>query len=93
MDVFVRRQETALLAARQQLASWLGTPADNLALIDNATWAMNVVAESVVLREGDNVVLSDHEYGAVERIWKRACLRSSAELKTAVLPSRFEDPD
>ncbi len=93
MDVFVRRQEAALLAARQRLASWLGTSADNLVLIDNATWAMNVVAESVVLGEGDNVVLSDHEYGAVERIWQRACLRSSAELKTAVLPSRFEDPD
>jgi isopenicillin-N epimerase len=93
MDVFVRRQESALLAAQQRLASWLGTSADNLALIDNATWAMNVVAESVVLGEGDNVVLSDHEYGAVERIWQRACLRSSAELKTAVLPSRFEDPD
>lgn len=93
MDVFVRQQEPALLASRERLASWLGTAADNMALIDNATWAMNVVAESVVLEAGENVVLSDHEYGAVERIWQRACLRSSAELKTAVLPSRFEDPD
>ena len=92
MDVFVRRQESALLAARERLASWLGTRADNMALIDNATWAMNVVAESVVLEAGENVVLSDHEYGAVERIWERACRRTSAQLKTAVLPAHFQDP-
>jgi isopenicillin-N epimerase len=29
----------------------------------------------------------------VERIWERACQRASAQLKTAVLPAHFQDPD
>jgi len=93
MDVFVRQLEPAMTAARDRLASWLGTAADNLVLIDNASWGMNVVANSVILQPGDNVVISDHEYGAVERIWKSACKRSTADLRTAALPARFEDPE
>lgn len=91
MEVFVRQQETALLAARDRLASWLSTDSSNLAFVDNATWAMNVVAHSFPLQPGDRVVLTDHEYGAVERIWQRAAGRSSAEVVQATLPGYFSD--
>ena len=91
MEVFVRQQETALLAARDRLASWLSTDSTNLAFVDNATWAMNVVAHSFPLQPGDRVVLTDHEYGAVERIWQRAAANASAEVVQATLPAYFSD--
>jgi len=86
MDVFVFRYEAALQATIDRLAEWLGTRADNLVLIDNATTGMNVVAGSFPLSAGDEVLLTDHEYGAVQRIWQRACERRDAKLVTAQLP-------
>ncbi len=43
--------------------------AGNLIFADNATAAMNVVADALPLAAGDEVLLTDHEYGAVLRIW------------------------
>jgi isopenicillin-N epimerase len=86
MDFFVRRFEPALNEARQRLARFVGTAAENLVFVDNATAAVNVVAANFPLAAGDEVLLTDHEYGAVERIWKRACRRAGAKLKIAQLP-------
>ena len=38
------------------------------------------------LEPGDEVLLTDHEYGAVQRIWRHAANRAGAELVTANLP-------
>ena len=47
---------------------------------------MNAVARSVPLSPGDEVLLTNHEYGAVHRIWQRACARSGAQLVVANMP-------
>jgi len=72
MDFFVRQYEPAWLQARRRLAGLLGAAEGNLVFAENATAAMNVLAHSVALRPGDEVLLTDHEYGAVQRIWRRA---------------------
>jgi isopenicillin-N epimerase len=89
MDFFVRQLEPAWLAARGALASFVGTSGGNLIFIENATAAMNVVADSFPLARGEEVLLTDHEYGAVQRIWKRACDKVGATAKTVVLPLPF----
>lgn len=86
MDFFVRQQEPELLKVRTKLGEMLGANASDLALVENATVAMNAVAVSVKLQPGDEVLLNDHEYGAVKRIWQRACERSSAVLREVELP-------
>jgi isopenicillin-N epimerase len=86
MDFLVRQFEPAWLAARDRLATFVGTAGSNLIFVENATSGMNIVADSFPLGAGDEVLLTDHEYGAVERIWRRACERAGAELRTAVLP-------
>jgi len=94
MDFFVRQLEPHWLAARLQLGSLAGTAPDNLVFVENATTAMNIVAANVSLRPGDQVVLSDHEYGAVLRIWERACQRAGADAPViARLPERFTSAD
>jgi isopenicillin-N epimerase len=92
MDFFLRQFEPAWRQARQRLAEFVGTSAGNLIFVENATTAMNLVAEALPLSEGDEVLLTDHEYGAVQRIWQRACLRQGARLRTAVLPVPCDDP-
>jgi isopenicillin-N epimerase len=87
MDFFVRQYEPAWRDARRKLANFVGSSSDNLILVDNATTAMNVVADSFPLRPGDEVLLTDHEYGAVQRIWQRACQQAgAASPKTAEVP-------
>ncbi len=86
MDFFVRQFEPAWLAARSALAKFVGTSPENLIFVENATVGMNVVADSFPLHVGDEVLLTDHEYGAVVRIWQRACERQGAKLATAQIP-------
>ncbi len=76
MDFFVRRLEPELSAARDRLATFVGTTRENIVFVENATAAMNVVAASVSLDPGDEVLLTDHEYDAVRRIWTRKCARA-----------------
>ena len=90
MDFFVRQFPEALLEARQTLAQFLGAQLENLVLVENATQAMNVVANSFPLAAGDQVLLTDHEYGAVQRIWETTCQRVEAEVTTVSLPAFFD---
>ena len=90
MDFFVRQLETHVDRVLTRLGEFLGTERSNLVFADNATYAMNVVADGFPLKAGDEVLLNDHEYGAVHRIWARRCQRTDAAVVTATLPAVFE---
>jgi isopenicillin-N epimerase len=94
MDFFARQFEPAWLESRKRLAAFLGTAPENLVFVENSTAGMNVVAATVPLRAGDEVLLTDHEYGAVQRIWRRACQAAgAAEPVIAPLPRQFESAE
>ena len=78
MDFFVREFEPAWHAARARLAEFIHCDPADLIFVENATAGMNVVASSCKLQPGDEVLLTDHEYGAVQRIWQRACAEAGA---------------
>jgi isopenicillin-N epimerase len=86
MDFYLRQAEDALLAARDRLADFVGAGRGDLVWVENATYAMNVVAANCPLAAGDEVLLTDHAYGAVRRIWQHACQRAGAQLKEVFLP-------
>jgi isopenicillin-N epimerase len=94
MDFFARQFEPEWLESRTLLARFVGTATDNLAYVENSTAGMNVVAATVPLHADDEVLLTDHEYGAVQRIWRRACQTAgAAEPVTARLPRQFESAE
>ncbi len=93
MDFFCRELEPAWHAARDKLAAFIGASPADMIFVENATVGMNIVADSFPLRAGDEVLLTDHEYGAVQRIWRRACERAGATLKVATLPLPFRSVD
>ena len=86
MRFFCQEMEAELDSAAAVLAGFLKTQPERLALIDNATVAMNVVAASIDLKPGDEILINDHEYGAVKNIWQARCRESGARLVTATLP-------
>jgi isopenicillin-N epimerase len=93
MDFFVRQLENHLDGAREKLGAFVGTRGSNLLFVDNATVGMNIVARSFSLATGDEVLASDHEYGAVLRIWRQTCANRSARLVVQRLPERLESAE
>ena len=68
---FLGRRATDLMAgSRAALADTLGTQRDNLVYVSNATVGVNIVAHSLALGPGDEVLATDHEYGACDRTWR-----------------------
>ena len=86
MRFYCQELEEELERTAAVLAAFFRTQPERIALIDNATVAMNVVAASVTLKDGDEVLLTDHEYGAVKNIWQARCRDTGAKLVTASLP-------
>ncbi len=68
---FLGRRITELMeGSRSALGSFLGTHADNLVYTQNVTISINIVARSLGLGRGDEVLSTDHEYGAMDRTWR-----------------------
>lgn len=78
--------------ARESLAEYVGVEANDLVYVTNATTALNIVARSLPLKPGDEVLTTDHEYGALDRTWKFVCQRRGAGLVQARLPLPLESP-
>jgi isopenicillin-N epimerase len=73
-----RRIDDLLEAARISLAGYLGTQADHLVYVPNATYGFNIVARSLKLEPGDEVLGTNHEYGAADRTWHFNCRQRGA---------------
>ena len=77
---FLGRQATDLLAeARSELANYLNAPQDDLVYTPNPTTAINMIVRSLGLKPGDEILTSDHEYGAMDRTWRFICKKTGAK--------------
>jgi len=65
-----RRHNELMRSARAALADYVGTTENNLVYVANVTVGLNIVARSLNLCPGDEVLSSDHEYGALDRTWR-----------------------
>lgn len=65
-----RRWDELLGEARALLAGSLGARAEDLVFVPNATTGVNTVARSLRLGPDDEVLTTDHEYGAIDLTWE-----------------------
>jgi isopenicillin-N epimerase len=78
VELLARRLPGLLAEVRAALAAFVGADAEGLLLLPNATAAVNMVAHSLELRPGDEVLATDQEYGAMELAWREACEQAGA---------------
>lgn len=90
---FMGRLPDLLAQARACLAHYVGTEADNLVFVSNATHGINVVARSLKLGAGDEVLGTDHEYGAVNNTWRFNCEKSGARYINQPVPMPLTTPE
>ncbi|SVB90097.1 uncharacterized protein METZ01_LOCUS242951, partial [marine metagenome] len=60
----------ALKISRQTLGDYISCSADDLVYFPNPTTAVNAVARSLKLEPNDEVLSTNHIYGALDRSWK-----------------------
>src|SRR5271154_909255 len=58
-----------LKQSREALGAYLNCHADDVVYVSNPSYAVNIVAKSLALNAGDEVLASDIEYGACDRTW------------------------
>ncbi|MEO5952338.1 MAG: aminotransferase class V-fold PLP-dependent enzyme, partial [Chloroflexia bacterium] len=56
-----RRYDSLLADARSKLGPYVGAEPDNIVFVPNATFGINTIARSLVLKPGDEVLTTDHE--------------------------------
>jgi cysteine desulfurase/selenocysteine lyase len=69
-------------AARDKVAAFLNAPArEEVVFTKNATEALNLLARTIPLGPGDNVVITEMEHHSNIVSWQLACERTGAELR------------
>lgn len=83
---FEMRGRPRMRVAADAVAAFLGARGDDLAFVDNATTGANAVLRSLRLVPGDEIVVTDHGYGAVTNAARFVAERAGGRVVTAELP-------
>lgn len=81
-----RRQYDLLKESRSRLSKYLGTDTNNIVYITNTTVGLNIVANSINLSIGEEVLTSNHEYGAMDKMWQYQMIRKGFTYRIHTLP-------
>ena len=79
--------------ARQRLAGLVGACPEDLAFLPNVTVAVNIVVNGLDWREGDEILASDQEYGAIDNCLHNAERRWGVVVRRARIPVPPRGPD
>ena len=69
-----------LSAARGHLAQFIGAEHEEVVFVTNPTYAANALARCLNLGEGDELLTSNHEYGACMNAWRFMQQRAGFEI-------------
>jgi isopenicillin-N epimerase len=84
-------ESTRLRRAAADVASALGAAADDLVFVDNTTTGVNAVLRSFPFEPGDEILLTDHNYGSTARIAAFVARERQARLTVVRVPyPRFD---
>ncbi len=68
-----------LKRSREALAKYINCNADDLVYVTNPSYATNIVAKSLKLNPGDEILSTGLEYGASDKAWNYYCRKAGAK--------------
>lgn len=74
-----KKQSEYLKIAKERLAKYIGCNANDFFFTPNPTFAINTIMRSLHLEAGDEILSTNHEYGAMDRSWNFYCKKSGAK--------------
>ncbi len=100
---FLGRKFSRLLGeARGKLADFLGVNSNEVVYFPNPTTAINMAARNIArlvegysgapLQPGDEILSTDHEYGALDRTWRYICAQKGISYVNRRLPVPLLEP-
>src|SRR5690606_2751601 len=88
-----RRQEELLNEARGHLARYLDAGESDLTFVTNATSGLNVIARSLPMQPGDEILTTNLEYGALDYTWEHLCRKAGARYVAQEIGVPFTSPE
>jgi len=79
VQFITKKLEGYLKIAKKALAEFVGCSPNDCFFTTNPTVAINTVMRSLSLQPGDEILSTNHEYGAMDRTWNFYCNKSGAK--------------
>ena len=86
VQFFVHDGNKQLEISKQALAEYINCDKDDLVMTMNPSYAINIIAKSFPLEVGDEILTTDHEYGALDRTWNYYCKKAGARYIQQEIP-------
>ena len=92
-----RNFDSLMYDSRLKLAQYVGVSADDIVYFTNPSTAINMVIHSLAnnpkfrLKQGDEILTTNHEYGAMNRAWNFYCSRIGAVYRQQDIPLAIPD--
>jgi isopenicillin-N epimerase len=93
VDFLAAALPSRLNVAREALAAFLGAAPADLVFVPSATAGVNAVLRSLILRPGDELLLTNHGYAACRKAVEYVAARSGARVVVAQLPFPCRDDE
>ena len=81
VDFLENQIEKRMFQSRKALSELINCDFNNVVLFPNPTTAMNEVIKSLSLQPGDEIITTNHEYGAIDKTWEYVCKNSGSIYK------------
>ena len=77
---FIQKKAAGYLkTARERLSRYVSCDSVDLFFTPNPTFAVNTIMRSLHLETGDEILSTNHEYGAMDRTWNFYCKKSGVK--------------
>ena len=86
VQFFVHDGNKQLEISKQALAEYINCDKDDLVMTMNPSYAINIIAKSFHLEPGDEILATDHEYGALDKTWNYYCHEAGANYVQQEIP-------
>ncbi len=65
--------------SRKHLSRYINSNKDDIVFFPNPSTALNAVIKSLDLKSGDEILTTNHEYGALDKTWNFICKKTGAK--------------